>query len=73
MQQSAMAAVSTNLSGRQGVVRQPAGSADETVTEVLGICGFAGGRRPRAPHSHFQDPSRENYAVNRHDGAEALG
>ena len=29
------------------MVRQSAGSADETVTEVLGFCGLAGGRRPR--------------------------
>ena len=49
-QSIAMAAVSTNLSWEaEGVARQSAAGADKTVTEVLGICGLAGGRRPRLP------------------------
>jgi hypothetical protein len=48
MRQSiSMAAVSRIPREGQGVVHQSAGSADETVTEVLGFCGLAGGRRPR--------------------------
>ena len=33
----------------QGVELQSVGGADETAAEVLGICGLAGGRRPRLP------------------------
>src|ERR1019366_9522247 len=46
-QSSATTALSRIPREGQGVVRQSAGSADERVTEVLGICGLAGGRRPR--------------------------
>jgi hypothetical protein len=52
-QSSAMAAVSTSLSREgEGVERQSAAGADETVTEVLGIWGLAGGRLKRRASLH---------------------